>query len=106
MGVLQVRFPAWFWRRPLWVLKIQSFPSSCPVSGVASQAPECPEYHMGVQVASRTSKDVLSQPLPAPLHPAPHHFTSGQSPLCPANSLGQGLFLSVALRSKLEDDVF
>lgn len=44
--------------------------------------------------------------LPAPHHPAPHHFTSGQSPLCPANSLGQGLFLSVALRSKLEDDVF
>ena len=50
--------------------------------------------------------DVFIQPLPAPHHPTPHHFMSGHSPLCPANSLGQGLFLSVALRSKLEDDVF
>ena len=106
MGVLQVRFPAWFWRCLLWVLKIQSFPSSCPVSGVASWAPECPEYHTGVHVVSRTSKDVFIQPLPAPHHPTRHHFMSGHSPLCPANSLGQGLFLSVALRSKLEDDVF
>ena len=106
MGALHVRFPVWFWRPPQWVLKMQSFPSSCPVSGVASRAPECPEYHMGVQAVSRASKDVFIQPLPAPHQPAPHHFMSGHSPLCPTNSLGQGLFLSVALRSKLEDDVF
>lgn len=41
-----------------------------------------------------------------PVPPSPRCFMSGSSPSCPADPLGQGLLPSVALRSKLQDDVF
>lgn len=33
-----------------WGLETRSFPSSCPASGVASQAPGCPEFPTGMQL--------------------------------------------------------
>lgn len=49
---------------------------------------------------------VVVQSLPAPVPPAPHSSMSDSSPSRSDDPLGSDLLLSVALRSKFEDDVF
>ena len=103
--VLHARCPAWFCRCSRGVYEYEAFQVRAQYLGWPPRHLSVQSITWGCRVSPGPRGVCSSSPsqLPAVLLPLCH---GRLSPLCPASPLGQGLLLSVALRSQPEGDIF